>query len=392
MADDFYTQWLGVKPGARPPDHYSLLGLPPFTHTPRAIEAGARAQLDKLDQYAISPDKAKRDAATRMMNEVAAARMTLSDPLRRDPYDQQLAAQLGVAVPKDDEMGETVVGGAAVMSSALDIGNITEETATPGGPGAPREELADEVFESNAGPLQDMDDYRAGRRHATIPFGVAVLIGVLALLLVVGVVILVAVGVSGSGDAVDPPPSEPVATIPRPAAPLNPPVVVDFDGVALPDNFDIRRGSPVVTGGMLHFDAEDGQVVAVEMTPKQELRLFREATATMTIQPEARVTFGIANAARLSLMRGEATMEYRAQPGRRVYDDSGEIATIEDAEQVTVRLHRFDGSVNWYVNEQHVAVSPDISTRGIPAILIEAAGPPGKRVAVDRIEVKYDPK
>ena len=43
MASDFYTQWLIVPAGPRPPNHYVLLGLPPFSSDSQAIEDAAPA-------------------------------------------------------------------------------------------------------------------------------------------------------------------------------------------------------------------------------------------------------------------------------------------------------------------------------------------------------------
>ena len=99
MAEDFYTQWLGVPPGQRPPDHYTLLGVERFCQDLDAVERAARAQLRRLDEYALHPDWDTRDAVQDMMNEVARARMCLVHPEKRGAYDEELAAKLGVAVP-----------------------------------------------------------------------------------------------------------------------------------------------------------------------------------------------------------------------------------------------------------------------------------------------------
>jgi hypothetical protein len=95
MPEDLYSQWLDVAPGPRPPDHYTLLGLPVFCGDASAIEQAARTRLARLDRYAIHPDPAKRDACHRLMNEVARARVVLVSPARKQRYDGELAVARG---------------------------------------------------------------------------------------------------------------------------------------------------------------------------------------------------------------------------------------------------------------------------------------------------------
>lgn len=98
MAQDRYTQWLRIKPGDRPPDHYTLLGLERFCEDAAQIEKAAHEQLDKLDQYALSPDAANRAACQQMMNEVAQARVVLKDGAKREAYNRELSLRLGLPV------------------------------------------------------------------------------------------------------------------------------------------------------------------------------------------------------------------------------------------------------------------------------------------------------
>lgn len=100
MAADRYTQWLKIAPGERPPDHYSLLGLPPFCDDARQIEQASHDRLDQLDKHALSPDAASRAECQRIMNEVARARVVLMDAGKRKAHDLELAAKLGIAPPQ----------------------------------------------------------------------------------------------------------------------------------------------------------------------------------------------------------------------------------------------------------------------------------------------------
>ena len=99
MAADLYTLLLQIPSGARPPDHYTLLGVPQFCLDMEAVENATRARLTRLDEYAMHPDREKRDAVQDMMNAVARARVDLVNSRRRQPYDEALARTLGVPPP-----------------------------------------------------------------------------------------------------------------------------------------------------------------------------------------------------------------------------------------------------------------------------------------------------
>jgi hypothetical protein len=103
MAVDFYTKWLDLPPGPRPPDYYTLLGVELFCDDLDAIEAATRQRLTRLDQFALHPDRKTREAVQDMMNQVARARVDLVNPNRRPDYDRRLAEQLGVPVPGQPE-------------------------------------------------------------------------------------------------------------------------------------------------------------------------------------------------------------------------------------------------------------------------------------------------
>jgi len=103
MAVDFYTKWLDVPSGPRPPDYYTLLGVEVFCDDLDAIEAATRQRLTRLDDFALHPDRQTRQVVQDMMNQVARARVDLVNPDRRPDYDRRLAEQLGVPVPGQPE-------------------------------------------------------------------------------------------------------------------------------------------------------------------------------------------------------------------------------------------------------------------------------------------------
>jgi len=104
VADDRYSQWLGIEAGARPPDHYTLLGIARFCGDADLIDTVAHQRLDLLDRYSLGGSRESRDACQEMMNEVARARVDLMNPQRREKYNQQLSGQVvdETVVPDED--------------------------------------------------------------------------------------------------------------------------------------------------------------------------------------------------------------------------------------------------------------------------------------------------
>lgn len=398
MAEDFYTQWLGVPPGRRPPDHYQLLGLPRFTPSARAIDAGARAQLDKLDQFAISPDAVKRDAATRMMNEVAGARLVLADPARRRAYDAQLRAALGLEAAVSGAEGDsqdTVVGSAPTGLDALDVGAF-ERAAGADAAGSTSGSVLSEpdsmaqLFREQS-PLQELEIDGRSRHRTMIPFSmVLVAAGLGALVIVVAVVIAVAMLRKES-----PPPSIPDQVVESVRA-SPPPVPVfefrdEFNGDRLGPAYAVRSTAPAevkVVEGQLRLVAGEEQPARVDLTPRRNVRLFREVSAVVALDPGAKMSLGITSAARITLERRHDGIHLSITPGRPVAENW---PVLPDQPQLVVRLIRREGTVYWEVDGQMVGTSPDMSTRGYPAVTISGHSLPPATVAIDGVTVRYDP-
>jgi len=98
VAEDRYSKWLGIEAGARPPDHYTLLGIQRFCDDADLIDTAAHQRLDLLDQYSLAGSRESRDACQEMMNEVARARVVLMNLHSREEYNRQLGGQV-VAEP-----------------------------------------------------------------------------------------------------------------------------------------------------------------------------------------------------------------------------------------------------------------------------------------------------
>lgn len=86
---DPYYQWLAIPPGPRPPNHYQLLGVQLFESNRDVIQHAADARMRHISSFAIGPHS---ELSQGLMTEVSAARVCLSDPVKKAAYDQQLHA------------------------------------------------------------------------------------------------------------------------------------------------------------------------------------------------------------------------------------------------------------------------------------------------------------
>ena len=73
--DDFYTEWLGIPPGPRPPDARVLLGLDPDTTDEEAIREATRGRIREVKKRELKHPQ----EATQLLNEIAAAHSTLDN-------------------------------------------------------------------------------------------------------------------------------------------------------------------------------------------------------------------------------------------------------------------------------------------------------------------------
>ncbi len=86
-AFDPYHQWLGIRDPERPPNHYRLLGIDLFEADPDVVQSAADRQMAHLRTFANGPHS---EASQRLLNEVSAARLCLSDERKKAAYDESL--------------------------------------------------------------------------------------------------------------------------------------------------------------------------------------------------------------------------------------------------------------------------------------------------------------
>jgi WD40 repeat protein len=85
---DPYHKWLGIPKDQRPPTHYQLLGIAPDETDAEVIDEAAVRQTTHIRAYQIGEHAAQ---CTRILNEIAQAKLTLVHPAKRKAYDEQLA-------------------------------------------------------------------------------------------------------------------------------------------------------------------------------------------------------------------------------------------------------------------------------------------------------------
>ncbi len=90
MDHDQICTWLGLPPGAWPPDHYRLLGLQVGEDDAELIEQRVHDRLDTVRRYQMTHP----EQATEAMNRLAQAFVCLTEPAIKKTYD----VELGVVV------------------------------------------------------------------------------------------------------------------------------------------------------------------------------------------------------------------------------------------------------------------------------------------------------
>ncbi|HET6884277.1 MAG TPA: formylglycine-generating enzyme family protein [Pirellulales bacterium] len=87
---DPYHDWLGIAAGARPPDHYTLLGLPQGEANYETIRRATAQRTGQVMKYRLGQRGA---VAGRLLGELAGALACLSDASRKAKYDAQFMRQ-----------------------------------------------------------------------------------------------------------------------------------------------------------------------------------------------------------------------------------------------------------------------------------------------------------
>lgn len=112
---DPYYKWLGISPKDQPPNHYRLLAVDLFESDPEVIDAAANRQMAYLQQRATGEHATLSQT---LLNEIAAARLCLLNPQKKNAYDGELKAKSGTS--SNDPNSVSVAPHAPVPSPKLD--------------------------------------------------------------------------------------------------------------------------------------------------------------------------------------------------------------------------------------------------------------------------------
>ncbi len=121
-AFDPYHKWLGIPPAEQPPHHYRLLGLALFESDGDVIEIAADQRMALLRSFHTGPHS---DLSQKLLNEVAAARLCLLRPDRRQRYDEGLRQRLAQPAAQPTAASQTVPGATPAKAPAAATATTT---------------------------------------------------------------------------------------------------------------------------------------------------------------------------------------------------------------------------------------------------------------------------
>ena len=97
---DPYHRWLGIPPHEQPPTLYRLLGVSDFESDREVITEASYRQIGHVKQYASGLN---RDAANKILNELAQAQIVLLDPRKKAAYDISIEESDDESFNEDDD-------------------------------------------------------------------------------------------------------------------------------------------------------------------------------------------------------------------------------------------------------------------------------------------------
>jgi hypothetical protein len=125
MSHELICEWLKLPDGAWPPDHYTLLGLPPGHLDLAQIEQQVHDRLETVRRYQLTHP----EPATEAMNRLASAFVCLTDPAAKKAYDLDLLGD--PMLPLDKEPGEAGETGEEPEPSVVLVATAPAPPAEP---------------------------------------------------------------------------------------------------------------------------------------------------------------------------------------------------------------------------------------------------------------------
>lgn len=116
MALDVYREWLKIQTPDRPPDLYTLLGLNRFEDDRAVIQKNYRQRSTHVRKYATGKfSKESQD----LLDELARAMLTLTDPARKSEYDRKLGRKTKRPPLEKRPMGQILVDDGIISAEQL---------------------------------------------------------------------------------------------------------------------------------------------------------------------------------------------------------------------------------------------------------------------------------
>ena len=384
---DLYTDWLGVPEGDRPPHHYDMLLLPLWTRDANAIEEAARKQMDRLDKYSVHPDRAKRELCQSMMNDVASARVVLSNSAQRQAYDRQLAAQLGVQPPAAAADGASDDGYALSMPTD-DLESLDDVDDAPEAASAFLEKAESAYDNAKATAKAEGKDQPPKEPEPSKPPSTLIIAGVgVVLLVIIG---LVAYVMLQAEDA--PPPVETVTAVVPTSPPPPPPVTtvdLEFADAGALSSVRVLQGEPtqaaVVNGQLVLTIAADQAVRARIRLATAPGKLESIQTVVAGIQDGATLMIGPPDRAKLTLQHVGVGIEGRVSPGMKIGPDW---PTLEGGAPLRITRRSESGMSLWQVNGNAVGESPEVANR-VDELELVFQGKTGQSISIATIHTTF---
>lgn len=179
---DPYRKWLGIPPEEQPPDYYRLLGIPPFESDPDVIVNAADRQMGHVRRFQAGR---YAEICQRILNELAAARVCLLDPVRKRAYDQKLFFEFQAA-------GRELPFPVAVPLKQREIPPPEPFVGGPlDGPGQLFSEKVQSINVFGGSGRTIIEVYRRRRRNFWRDPTTAILLGVLFLMVIAAAILVV---------------------------------------------------------------------------------------------------------------------------------------------------------------------------------------------------------
>jgi hypothetical protein len=151
MSHELICNWLGLPPDVWPPDHYCLLGLTPGEGDVALIEQRVHQKLDSVRCYQmLHPEQ-----ATEAMTRLAEAFICLTEPARKQAYDQTLLGDRRNAAAPEAKAAPPLPAPPGARPAVV-VPTATPPPPSPAPPPEPRDPLVWLYTPNATGPTSEV--------------------------------------------------------------------------------------------------------------------------------------------------------------------------------------------------------------------------------------------